>query len=215
MTWIKGSAATKDGRGAFKTFKAHFMGTSELENLANKAEGKLDSSVYVGEHPRYNFEMHVTTHQRAHLDLSRAGGRELTGRDKVRRLLKSISAPNMTVPVATVRATENLRVNWDECLNYLRQFVEEKTMNRRQISATGLSVGRGKFKKKRKPTGEPVPKVEDRYYTPSEWRILVKKGLSQKVLELRNGRTDNSRAKRVKNEATRKVKASNSDDEGG
>ena len=70
------------------------------------------------------------------------------------------------------------------------------------------------FKKKRKPTNEPVPKIEDRYYTPSEWRVLVKKGLSQKVLELRNSRTDKSRTKRVKNEATRKVKPSASDDEG-
>jgi hypothetical protein len=57
-TWIKPHAKARDGRGAWFAFKAHYRGSSELEEIETAAEHRLDNLSYRGETPRYNFEMH-------------------------------------------------------------------------------------------------------------------------------------------------------------
>ena len=123
VAWIKGHRFTKDGQAAWTGFKAHYLGTSQMDGIANRAEARIEKSVYSSELPRYNFERHVTLHHKAHHNISQATGNTLMNRDKIHRFLLTIKAPFLQVPIATVKATPQLRTNWEECTNYLREFI--------------------------------------------------------------------------------------------
>ncbi len=90
--WIKGYVRSKDGRGAWMAFKAHYLGSAQLDGIANRADVKIETLVYTGEKARYSFEVHVSNFKQAHLDLQKAGN-EPDGRAKVRKFLQSIKAP--------------------------------------------------------------------------------------------------------------------------
>ena len=79
--------------------------------IATTAEDRIRDSRYIGECPRYNFEKHVSVHQKAHLDIAAGTDMALTDHDKVRRLLQTIEAPNMLVTTATIKAIDGLRLN--------------------------------------------------------------------------------------------------------
>jgi hypothetical protein len=121
--WIKPFARRKDGQGAWLAFKAHYLGSSQLDTMANKEESGLENAAYHGEKPRYSFETHVLIHQQAHEQIHLATGTTWTAREKVRKLLLSIQAKAMMVAVATVKANPALRGSWEETVNFLRDFV--------------------------------------------------------------------------------------------
>jgi hypothetical protein len=73
-TWIKPFATTRDGCSAWLAFQAHYRGSSELEAIESAAENRLDTLIYRGEKPRYNFETHVRKHRQSHLELENATG---------------------------------------------------------------------------------------------------------------------------------------------
>jgi hypothetical protein len=133
-TWIKPFATTRDGRSAWLAFKAHYRGSSELEAIETAAENRLDTLVYRGEKPRYNFETHVTKHRQSHLELKKATGTAIPEPTKVRRLLKSLQASTMQVPVATIRATETLKTDFDATVNYLRNFINTIDQETRNVA---------------------------------------------------------------------------------
>jgi hypothetical protein len=68
-TWIKSFAARKDGRAAWIAFKSHYRGTNHLESIEAKAQKLLQTLVYRGEKTCYNFEIHISKHLQAHLDI--------------------------------------------------------------------------------------------------------------------------------------------------
>ena len=84
QTWIKSFLAKRDGRGACIAFKVHYLGSLQMDTIASTAEDKLLMSQYHGKRPRYNFECYVSVHQKAHIDIEKATGMPLSGRDKVR-----------------------------------------------------------------------------------------------------------------------------------
>jgi hypothetical protein len=58
--WIKPYVVARDRRGAWKAFKDHYRGSSELEMIEVAAEQHLENLQYHGEKQRYNFDMHVS-----------------------------------------------------------------------------------------------------------------------------------------------------------
>jgi hypothetical protein len=76
-TWIKPYVVAQDGRGAWKAFKAHYRGSAELEAIEIAAEQCLENLQYRGEKQRYNFEMHVSMHQKAQLEIEKATGTQI------------------------------------------------------------------------------------------------------------------------------------------
>jgi hypothetical protein len=178
-TWIKPFATTRDGRSAWLAFKAHYRGSSELEAIETAAEHRLDTLIYRGEKPRYNFETHVTKHRQSHLELQKATGHEMAGTTKVRRLLKSLQATTMQVPVATIRATENLKIDFDATVNYLRNFINTIDQETRTVAPMASKGGgnRGGGGPGKKGTGKHSGKnkYEDktiRFYDKAEWKKL-------------------------------------------
>jgi hypothetical protein len=132
--WIKPFSRGKDGRGAWLAFKAHYLGSSQLDTMANKAESRIENAAYHGEKPRYSFETHVSIHQQAHKQINLATGTTWTPREKVRKLLLSIHSKDMMVAVATVKANPALRGSWEETVNFLRDFVGPVPSEHRNIS---------------------------------------------------------------------------------
>jgi hypothetical protein len=88
------------------------------------------------------------------LELEKATGTPIPEPTKVRRLLKSLQASTMQVPVAKIRETENLKTDFDATVNYLRNFIntiDQETRNvapvssgnERHHSNKGSSNGKG------------------------------------------------------------------------
>ena len=197
-TWIKPFVVTRDGRGAWKAFKAHYRGSSELEAIEVAAEQRLENLQYRGEKQRYNFEMHVSMHRKAQLEIEKATGTTIPETTKVRRLLKSIQVSTLAVPVATIRAQENLRTSFDASVNYLKTFLAASdaadTRNIASAASTGNNRPRSSNQRNRKGKASGASKKHsnddkslDRYYKPHEWRDLDS-ATRKKVLEARKKR---------------------------
>jgi hypothetical protein len=133
-TWIKPFAKARDGRSAWFAFKAHYRGSSEMEAIEAAAEQRLEDLVYKGEMPRYNFETHVSMHRKSHLELEKATGIAMPETTKIWRLLKSLNATTMLVPIATIRAQENLRADFDAMVIYLRSFISSSSTDTRNVA---------------------------------------------------------------------------------
>jgi hypothetical protein len=201
--WIKPFSRGKDDRGAWLAFKAHYLGSSQLDTMANKAESRIENAAYHGEKPRYSFETHVSIHQQAHAQINLATGTTWTAREKVRKLLLSIQAKDMMVAVATVKANPALRGSWEETVNFLRDFVGPVPSEHRNISelsagqrhthggqgGRGGRGGNGGRSHGGRSTGEEKPRVEDRYYKRSEW-IRLDPEEQQEIRDLRGGRQE-------------------------
>ena len=193
-TWIKAFTKARDGRGAWIAFKAHYRGSNEIEAIEAAAEKALETGHYTGEKPRYNFETHVSKHLRAHLDIEKATGTAIAENTKVRKLLYSLRCSTMNVPIATIRAQENLRNSFDESINYLRAFILSTDHSEsRNVSAMGTRTTThnkrrgGRDKVERKGLGTGGAKPLDRYYKPDErWKLSEK--VHEEIRALRKAR---------------------------
>ena len=92
--------------------------------------------------------------------------------------------------------------NFDDCVNYLKNFVKPVNSTRRNVSTTTTSyhgedseTTKGGGKDPRNSGGGKVPEVADRYYRPAEWKLLVKHNLADKVLALRQKRKQKQKGK--------------------
>ena len=123
-----------------------------MDSIADCAENTLESKVYWGERGRYRFETHVCIHQNTHHNIQLATGMEMSGRDKVQKLLNLITALNI------------YRTDFDMVVNYLMNFVEDSPSEHRNMSSMQLNDSEAKVNSK----GAKLT-VEARFYDPSEW----------------------------------------------
>jgi hypothetical protein len=154
---------------------------TKLKRLKASAEKQLASPVYHSEKPRYNFEMHVSKHLRAHLDIEKAGG-EMRERSKVRKLLESIQVLFYVSTIVTVRANDGLLESFDTTVSYLCTFIiatdNIETRNVASVQVGGntrkrsISEENPNYNKNKK--GQMRNDGEDQYYKPSKWWALSK-----------------------------------------
>jgi hypothetical protein len=199
-TWIKAFTKARDGRGAWIAFKAHYRGSNEIEAIEAAAEKALETGHYTGEKPRYNFETHVSKHLKAHLDIEKATGTAMPENTKVRKLLYLLRCATMNVPIATIRAQDNLRNSFDESINYLRAFIlsnshgEDRNVSAvagRSTSATGKRKAGDKYKSNKGGGSSGDSKAFDRYYKPDEWWKLTEK-VQNEICALRKARKNST-----------------------
>jgi Asp-tRNA(Asn)/Glu-tRNA(Gln) amidotransferase C subunit len=195
-TWVKAYARTKDGRAAWDSFKQHFRGTNQMEAIEARAEKQLTTLIYSGEKPRYNFEIHVSKHLRAHLDIEKAGS-EIRERSKVRKLIDSIKANHLNAAIAHVRGSDHLQDSFDRTVSYIRTFIvnNEATDTRNVSSVQDNSKGKrtrndkdeSKRSKKKIKTKHEGKADGDRFYKPKEWWALSKEERNR-IIKLREQR---------------------------
>jgi hypothetical protein len=70
--YIKSSARTRDGRGAWTSLTNHVLGTASLDNLTATAERTLRDTFYTGEKRRFDLAKYCGVHRDAHNDLKKA-----------------------------------------------------------------------------------------------------------------------------------------------
>jgi hypothetical protein len=73
-----------------------------VKAIETAAENRLDTLVYRVEKPRYSFEKHVSMHKKSHLELEKVTGKVMPEPTKVRRMLMSLQASTMAIPVGTI-----------------------------------------------------------------------------------------------------------------
>jgi hypothetical protein len=147
--WIKDYQRRRNGRDAWLAFRTHYRGQSEMETIQVQAEQRLDTLRYHGEKARYNFETHVSNHRKAHNDILKASGTPLQETVKVRKLTTSLMSTDLKTAKSTIAAIENLRTNFDDCVNYLKgQLTRSNAVEERQVSAAGVASGSNKNKRK-------------------------------------------------------------------
>jgi len=192
-TWIKPYAKTRNGREAWLAFKRHFRGSNEIEAIEVAAEKALSSLVYRGEKSRYNFETHVSKHQKAHLDIERTTGAAVPEARKVRLLLASIQCASFGIPIGCIRGHATHKDSFDESINYLRTWITNNDTNETRNISEFKTDKKKAADKKRKPKAGGKPEVHkknkgfDRYYTAEEWKDLDNE-TKIKVIKLRSAR---------------------------
>jgi hypothetical protein len=83
----------------------HYRGTNQMEAMEANAEKQVSTLIYTGEKPRYNFELHVSKHLQAHLDMQE--------QSQARKLLDSLQAKNLEAAISYVRGNDQLQENFD------------------------------------------------------------------------------------------------------
>ena len=133
---------------------------------------------YTGERQRHTFVIHVWKSRKAHQELGQAKCIPLTETTKVRRLLDSIQVTALAVPIATIKAQQDLRTHFDNCVNYLKLYVASiNAPDTRNVSAYGQGSDKRTGPRKKK---GPIKKTKtnkqnkdvNRFYTADEWRQL-------------------------------------------
>lgn len=185
--WIKPYVRQRNGRLAWQNFKTHFRGDSEMEAIEVAAEKKLQTLVYKRDSPRYNFEGHVSMHRKAHNDLLEATGVAVTEQVKVRKLIASIQASNLSSALGTIRATPTLKNSFDEAVNFLKGYLSTadaevprniSKFESRASKKKGDDSKSGKTKSKGTSAANSSKGV-DRWYTFAEYRAMSQKQKEQ------------------------------------
>jgi hypothetical protein len=145
-------------------------------------------------------------HRKSHLELEKATKITMPEMTKVRRLLKSLKSTTMAVPIATIRAQDNLRGNFDATVNYLRSFIstidhETRNVSQVQSKPSARRGTRGSNKRKGGSGGGSTDsKSVDRWYKPDEWfkldsakrEQIIQARKKRKVSKVKSSREDES-----------------------
>jgi hypothetical protein len=128
----------------------------------------------------------------------------MTGPEKVRKLLASIESSNMQVAIATIRANDALRSDFDASVNFLRQYIltsnptdDRAVAAARTTSNNGRSGGRsggrtdgrtgGRAYGSNTGRGTSNQTGKDRWYSFAEWKELDE-NVKKQILEKREKR---------------------------
>eukprot|EP00934_Nitzschia_sp_Nitz4_P001810 Nitzschia sp. Nitz4//scaffold191_size41780//52//5493//NITZ4_007461-RA/size41780-processed-gene-0.69-mRNA-1//1//CDS//3329540163//1810//frame0 len=197
-TYAKKFRVKKDGRGAYKALHTHYLGENNRDNLAAKAEAKLQTLTYDGEKKRWNWEKYVSSHLEQHQileGLEPFGYKGLDEQSKVRHLQGGIKTRELDTVRTQILASPNLRRNFDAAATLYADFIQSTSaLNSRHVNISQIDSERPTKKPKhelekisgeKKKAGEVgVDEVKDRYYTKEEYRKLTHEAKG-KLKELR------------------------------
>eukprot|EP00978_Attheya_sp_CCMP212_P018789 scaffold51883_cov58-Attheya_sp.AAC.1 len=128
-TYVKPHQRARDGRGGYVEIWNHFLGPNNAGKMATRAERTLDTTSYVGEKRRWNFEKFVSAHKnKQHPILAnlQADGMHngINGVTKVRLLNQGIKTKELDVPKSQIMASAVLRQDFDACTSLYKDFIE-------------------------------------------------------------------------------------------
>ncbi len=188
-TYVKVAQRTRDGRLAYQALYNHYLGPNNVDNLANDAERKLQTTTYTGEKRNWNFEKYVTAHVEQFNvleNLKQYGHTGIDPRSRVRHLLDGIKTRDLDSVKTLIMADHELKSNFDRCVTLYKDYITGmKTSNEpRQLNVS--EMGARPYNKNRQGGGGKLKeedlkdiRVEDRYYTAQEYRKLTPKQKSK------------------------------------
>lgn len=192
-TYMRGASRKRDGRLAYLSLKGHYLGKSNVDNMATAAETQLQNTTYNGDTRRWNFERYVATQVEQHhilTDLTRHGYAGIDPRSKVRYLMNGIKTKELDSVKTQIMADPKLRTDFDAAVNLYQDYIRQtKAVSSEPRHANIGAIGRdsrgdsASESSKEYDQVKPDMSVEDRYYTKPEYRRLSlakKKGLAIK-----------------------------------
>lgn len=191
-TYVRPGQRTRDGRLAFLSLKNHYLGPNSVDLQSAAAEKILQTTEYVGEKRRWNFEKYSKLHKDQHTilhDLEEFGYAGIDPRSKVRYLMTGIKTFDLDSVKTQIMANDNLRTDFDKCVTLYKDFIQQ----RGTAGNGGPRESRiAKLDSVKFDDVKPDMSVQDRYYKKEEYKQLTreqKKGLLIK----RKGRTTDGR----------------------
>ena len=91
-SWVSEYTRGKDGRGAFLTIHAHYLGTSHQSRIKTEAERQIETKFYDGEKCGFPFKYYCQIHKQAHKDLADYG-EPMSEDKKVHNLIRTSPLP--------------------------------------------------------------------------------------------------------------------------
>jgi hypothetical protein len=146
--FVKQFDRTKDGRGAYLSFKAQYAGASHISQVKNKAENTLNTIFWNGKARNFQWDGFIARHKSAFADLE-AYGEGRTDEAKVRNLLSRITDERLAVAKGVVFSNATLLTNYQQTIDYLGGQLDAaesmvKSSAPRNISSTTSSGGDGR-----------------------------------------------------------------------
>lgn len=224
-SWIQDWQGTRDGRSAYMALKRHYLGTSFTGRLRGKADSVLDKAYFDGTSRAFTFEKYCQALKGAFTDLE-STGEHVHDERKVRILLRNCIDPRLEGPKNYILASETMKVSFEESINYLAQFLDNKKSfgndgptrkgNHRNVSGINVkkgnnnkgnknNKGRGNKNQQQNPNKGSNLNVKNQYYKYEDWMKLSAEQQA-KVRELRGDNNSNQN----QNNKRRNVQAVNS-----
>jgi hypothetical protein len=211
-SWVQGFLKTRNGRAAYLAIKSHYMGESFTARLRAKDDMILEKTFYDGKSRSFTFERYCEVLQGAFTDIY-STGEEVFEPRKIRILLNGIQDPRLSQAKSQVLATADLKEKFENAVNFLAQFLDEKKSYSAKGSPRNISsvsgdkrynnTGRGNFRGTGRGNNQAgrgsntgrggrggrgnfsnKSEVTDKYYSPQDWAKLTPEEQT-KVRELR------------------------------
>jgi hypothetical protein len=129
----------------------HFLGPTNMGNIASAAETKLNGTLYNGEKKRLTWETYGRIHSEQHSVLNGLKDYGYAGIDdlsKVRHLLKGIKTTELDVCKTQVMASPSLRDDFAEKVELYYTFIKQMKAENPQLNVSQVIFARGKASKK-------------------------------------------------------------------
>ncbi len=147
-TYVKSGQRQKDGRLAYMTLKAHFLGRNYQQSQQTIHENILRNTTYHGEQKKMNFQKYST---RIYDSLQALNGMKADGyngvdaRSAVRFLTDGIKDTSLDATKNMIWADNNLRGDFTACVQLFQDFI-----NQRSASDKGKSLNISEVDTKKK-----------------------------------------------------------------
>jgi hypothetical protein len=207
--YMKVASKSKDGRRAYQALKEHYLGANNTNLLAAKYEKEIGDLSYTGDKRRWTLEKYINKHVEYYNILNGLKPHGYAGIDnasRVRKLLNGIKCNDMESPITIILAKPD--TTFDEATRILKDFLSAYSSARSskitQIGAVGGNQsGGGRRPNNNNNQGGKdgcgdgnancgnSSGVEDRYYSPTEYKTLSKEQKDQlRKLRLKRKGTD-------------------------
>lgn len=153
-SWVSEHQRTCNGRAAYQSIKAHYLGDQFTARLRASADSVLETAFFDGKSRSFTFERYCESLQMAFTDIE-GTGEPVSESRKLRVFLQGIIDPRLQSAKSQVLATPSLQ-SYNAAVNFTAQFLEQRQSlqqgsnrnNTRNISAfdrnnRGGRTGRG------------------------------------------------------------------------
>jgi hypothetical protein len=181
--YIKPAQKGKNGRLAYELLFDHYLGPTNVGNMANTAETKLSSTLYNSKKKRFTWETYMRIHTEQHSVLNGLKEYGYSGIDdssKARHLLKGIKTTELDVCKAQVMASPNLRDDFPATVELYSTFIKQMKAENPQLNVSGVSYtrksGGGKGGGKRGSSGmsnNSNSDVADRFFDKNNYHMMI------------------------------------------
>jgi hypothetical protein len=141
-SWVSQFARANNGRDAYLSLKAHYLGPSFQARIKAAADSTLSKNFWDGNR-NFTLEMYASTLSKAYTDMEVCGEPVPESR-KVRIFLNGISHPSLFAAKGIVSATATLNTSFDSTVNFLIEEydkIKSLTVPKRSVSAMTSSAG--------------------------------------------------------------------------